>query len=79
MTQHALLVYETQPDRRERQQFAVSMHDLGVYLFNDQYNDHILKVSWTKERVGIGENELEKLDWVKTSNLCVAWKTDDKR
>ena len=22
-----------------------------------------LKVSWTKERVGIGENELEELDW----------------
>ena len=36
-------------------------------------------VSWTKERVGIGENELEELDWGKMSNLCVAWKMDDKR
>ena len=38
-----------------------------------------LKVSWTKERVDIGENEIEELDWEKTSNLCVAWKTDNKR
>ena len=28
---------------------------------------------------GIGENELEELDWGKTSNLCLAWKADDKR
>ena len=40
---------------------------------------HGMNVSWTKERVGIGENELEELDWGKTSNLCVAWKTDDKQ
>ena len=26
------------------------------------------------ESVSIGENELEELDWGKTSNLCVAWK-----
>ena len=32
-----------------------------------------------KEKVGIGENELEELDWGKTSNLCATWKTDDKR
>ena len=31
------------------------------------------------ERVGIGENELDEPDWGKTSNLCVAWKADDKR
>ena len=37
-----------------------------------------LKVCWTKERMGIGENELEELYWGKTSNLCIAWKADDK-
>ena len=37
------------------------------------------KTSWTKERMGIGENELEELDWGKTSKLCAAWKTNDKR
>ena len=31
-----------------------------------------LKVSWTKERVGIGDNELEELDWGKMFNLCVS-------
>ena len=39
--------------------------------------DKRLKVSWTKERVGVGENELEELDWGNTSNWCVAWKADD--
>ena len=29
-----------------------------------------LKVSWTKERVGIGENELEKLDWGEKRPIC---------
>ena len=34
--------------------------------------------------VGIGEKELEELDWggergAETSNLCAAWKADDKR
>ena len=29
-------------------------------------------------REGIGEDELEEIDWGKTSNLCVAWQ-DDKR
>ena len=30
-------------------------------------------------RPGIGEKELEELDWEKTANLCAAWKADDKR
>ena len=39
----------------------------------------ICRVSWTKERDGIREIELGELDCRKTSNLCVAWKGDDKR
>ena len=38
-----------------------------------------LKKTKDLKSLGIGENELEELDWGKMSNLCVAWKTDDKR
>ena len=38
-----------------------------------------LKKTKDLKSLGIGENELEELDWGKTSNLCVARKTDGKR
>ena len=38
-----------------------------------------LKKTKDLKSLGIGENELGELDWGKTSNLWVAWKTDVKR
>ena len=71
-------------------QKITSLSECGMYILSTMYwiiiygtsldsRNHTVKtvdqISWTKGSM----NELEELDRGKTSNLCVAWKTDDKR